>query len=72
MKTLKEFYEETRLNPEGLQFEIKCLKCNSTNVGIETSFDYNMGSEYTGIYGEKTKVVIKCKDCGNAFSFEEY
>lgn len=68
-KALKQFRDETIINPEGYQFEIKCLKCKSKNIKVQGNFDYCMGSEYTGIYGETTTVLFKCLDCGNAFSF---
>lgn len=60
--TTLENYQHNRLE----NFKTFCKKCGSDNIIIETSFDYSMGSEYTGIYGEEVKLVFKCKDCGNA------
>jgi ribosomal protein S27E len=71
MKSLNEFRQNTPINPEGCMFEFKCKKCQSINVKIRTSFNYSTGSEYTGIYGEEVTILIKCIDCGNAYSIIE-
>ena len=70
MKTLDEFKEEAKKhqNPEGKTFTITCDKCNSSNVIIEMNYDFEEGSEYTGIYNEEVGALLKCKSCGNAFA----
>lgn len=46
------------------QLKIMCPFCNAPyDADMETSFDYSMGSEYTGIYGEEVGVKIFCKNC---------
>jgi len=63
-----EWKNNVQPNPDGFQFEIKCLKCKSKDVQIIT--ENNIGySELTGLWGS-VDMVIKCKDCGNAYSIE--
>ena len=79
--TVKEFREFTKNNDDNLSlingrvrssnFITKCKKCNSTRVEITSSFDYSMGSEYTGIYGEEATTIFKCLKCGNAEAFTD-
>jgi uncharacterized Zn-finger protein len=46
-------------------FKILCPYCNAVwDAKMETDFDYSMGSEYTGIYGEEVTVEIFCSNCG--------
>lgn len=47
-------------NPAPGEFEIKCLKCGSTEVKIDDS--RAMGSSWTGPYGSCDLV---CTKCGN-------
>jgi RNase P subunit RPR2 len=42
------------------KFKITCKKCGGCNVQV--SFDYQMGSEETGIYGEQ--LTVRCRECG--------
>lgn len=60
--------DEVIENPEGFLFTITCQKCKSQNIALTGIDDLRMGSEYTGMYGE-ADAVIKCVDCGNAFSW---
>lgn len=52
-------------------FRFICSKCGSFEVLVETEFNYNQGSELTGIWGQEVKLLLKCKDCGNAESIVE-
>ena len=61
--------DEVEENPEGLMFDIACRKCKSKDILLCNANNVGMGSEYTGMYGE-ADAVIKCKACGNAFSWE--
>jgi len=69
--TLKDFEENTIVNPDGFNFKISCKKCNSTDILIEVDDDIRCGSEYTGMWGESL-VVIKCRGCGNAYNIIAY
>lgn len=61
------FDDKVTINPEGFLFEIKCLKCSSTDIVLAGEDNIRTGSEYTGTYGD-ADLVIKCKTCGNAYS----
>jgi len=44
--------------------KILCPFCNEVWDGKMTAqFNYSMGSEWTGIYGEEVKVEIFCTNC---------
>ena len=44
--------------------KILCPYCSEPyDSKMLTAFDYGMGSEQTGIYGETTKVKIYCSNC---------
>lgn len=44
--------------------KIVCPFCNEPfTAEMEADFDYSMGSEWTGIYGENVSVEIKCSKC---------
>lgn len=55
------------MNPQKEKEEILkiiCPFCNAPyDAEMETAFDYSMGSEYTGIYGEEISVEIFCTNC---------
>jgi hypothetical protein len=72
MVTLKEFKELTKLDDCHKKwfelFEIRCLKCNSTNIEINGGIFGDSG--YYGSYSCWGKIIIKCHSCGNAKIFE--
>jgi hypothetical protein len=46
------------------KLKIFCPYCNALwTATMETDFDYSMGSEWTGIYGETVTVEIYCSNC---------
>ena len=55
-------------------FKIICNKCHSENVIVFFREESGqMGSEYTGYMRAlnwDNGIIVKCKDCGNAMSFE--
>ncbi len=68
LKLYDDWKNEVQTNPDGFDFEIKCTKCKSKDVQIIS--ENNTGySECTGLWGS-VDFVIKCKNCGNAYSIE--
>lgn len=46
------------------ELKILCPYCSHPySARMETDFEYSMGSEWTGVYGEETKVKIYCDNC---------
>lgn len=46
------------------KLKIVCPFCNAPyDAEMEMQFDYSMGSEWTGIYGEEMSVEITCTNC---------
>ena len=46
------------------ELKILCPYCNTSYTGkMKAAFDYSMGSEYTGMYGEDLSVEIYCDNC---------
>jgi hypothetical protein len=46
------------------ELKILCPYCNSPYSGkMKAEFDYSMGSEWTGMYGEDLSVEIYCDNC---------
>lgn len=73
MMSLEEFKQKTKENPEGLMFDIICKKCQSNKVGMEFNdevLDFHEGCDTCG-YGSgadiRSELLIKCRECGNAF-----
>lgn len=75
--SLEEFKEKAEKNPQGFQFLLVCLKCKKSNVAMEiegSNYGAGGGCDSCGYGGEGTNelnVLIKCKDCGNAFKYEK-
>jgi len=67
-------FEEKYMQPEKrwdfTKFLILCRKCNSNKV------EYNNDMEFShGWYDDiepRGSIVVKCHDCGNAFSIDAY
>jgi hypothetical protein len=50
--------------PEEPKLTILCPFCNAPYTArMEMEFNYSMGSEWTGIYGEEKKLDIYCDNC---------
>ena len=71
--TLEEFRQNTKDNPQGFNFKIICLKCNSDKVALEidgNSIGTGGGCDSCGHGGGSDldlEVLFKCKECGNAY-----
>ena len=73
-KTLRELYEmsDSVKRPLNELFNVKCIKCGSSNVSINTEDSCTSGGggcETCGYGGEgdwKFWLGLKCMDCGNA------
>jgi len=49
-------------------FKIVCNKCNSTKVEFNSDMELEKG--YYGDSSVEGKIIIKCHDCGNAFTLD--
>lgn len=60
-KVVKPMPPEPKEEPK---LTILCPYCTAPYTAtMEAKFDYSMGSEWTGIYGEETSVKIYCDNC---------
>lgn len=71
IKKYNNYINEVKENSDGFLFNIKCKTCGSSDIIIEANNNLRMGSEFTGLYGDAS-VVIKCKDCGNAYTITAF
>lgn len=64
MEKKREEELEYELTNEESTFKIFCLYCNAVwDAHMTGDFEYSMGSEWTGIYGEEVHVKIHCTNC---------
>lgn len=72
--TFKEF-EEKYMKPvekwDFSKFAIVCKKCGSAKVEYNNTIEVGSGY-YEGDIERDGSLVVKCHDCGNAFSLDAY
>ena len=74
---LVKFREKTKINPQGFQFAILCLKCGFKDCDISINGEASQGNPGCSTCGYgctadlELSVVIKCPKCGNAFKLEK-
>ena len=71
--TLKEFEKKYMKGVRGwdfTKFSIICKKCGSSKVEYNNSMEFGTG--YYDEFESEGSLVVKCHECGNAFSIEAY
>ena len=59
------------LTDEKNTFKILCPYCNAVwDAKMTGDFEYSMGSEWTGVYGEDVHVKIHCTNCKELVYFK--
>jgi hypothetical protein len=51
-------------------FKIVCVKCGGTKVEFNSNLEVESG--WYGDFIKEGKIIIKCHDCGNAFTLDFY
>jgi len=77
LEEFREFVKKTDANIttvlgkklDSKNFLICCKKCGSHQVEVQNDYRNSCGSAYTGVWGEETILLLKCKECGNAEEF---
>ena len=68
-KDFEEIYQDSiKENWDFNLFKIKCVKCNSENVEYAGQTETESG--YYGEVSFEHKIIVKCKDCGNALALK--
>ena len=65
----KETFQENNKHWKFDLFEIRCKKCGSSKVEFNSDMEFERGY-YSGDASVEGKIIIKCHDCGNAFTLD--